>query len=1371
MGLKITDLVDQEEINKLQQLNTELQSVKESYVQAANKLVEGIKINIEIIGDIDKLGAILSAQYKKATEATEHFNTTIKERDDIIRKTTNTISRELSEIEKENAKKRESVKIDSDAIKVAQGIVGTREQNIVRLSKVTTELSKVSAAQKDLNKSEQAGIVSSQDAIKKRAELIARERELKIEKQDLTKTLSIEEKMANTALNSYENLSQQLELLKRAYRQLNEEEKKGDIGTMLGSNIQELDAHLKDLDAEMGQFQRNTGNYAIANDRANESMAKTIVSIEEITRVLNTEARTINEAEEQNKLLTKAIKQVDLSSDNAAEEIEKYNKKIEENNKKIKEVKSESEELVDVMADLTGVSNGLGSSIMSLSQHSSGNFIEGLTIKAKALSKTLLGLLSNPYVLAFLGIAGTVSAFKWWYDYNKGLMEATKLTNQLTGATGAQLKEFRSEVESIADIYDKDFREVLISTNALAKQFGIEFSEAIKLVRDGFIAGGDVTGEYLDNLKEYPAYFKEAGLSAEKFIAITVQANKSGIYSDKGIDVIKEGNLRIREMTTATADALEGIGISSKRVMEELQTGQKTTFDIMQEVSERLNELPDSSSAVGAALADIFGGPGEDAGLQYIRTLKDIKTNMSDVKAEAGQLGALQEDLLESQKELSTEIALLFDATGGSFESMVTKMKMAWNSFATDFISGIRTVFESVEERSAREKEDALSLGERAGIDASLKQYEKIDQLRRTYSENGLSDEEALKKAKDERLKILKMALNEEEKVLQDAVDLNEKYWEEWNNKNFFKQGLGLQRSNKEINDDIADSWKKRMESESYRQSLLTQIENVENYDPFAKVGESGKSKEQQDKELEELKAAAEKKKAILQALSQSEIDLMDEGYEKQIAIIKINYAKRISEIEGNSKEELELKKNLTEKMNKELEAYEKAYEEVRLKTDISNKLEIVEKGSIEEMDLRIKLLMTEKESELDIAETTGANKVIIEEKYQKLIDNLYEEYALKRVSSIQENYNAEALIRNELYVRKKTAIKKEYSEGLIDKEEYEKKLTSLDEKYAMESAKATIKMLEEQLNEEDISSEERKRLSDELFKAKANLADMEADAEIAAMERIVKADNEAHQKRMRNINEWLNTTSDIVGTIGELVSTVYDGKIEKIEEELDLNEEAYNQEIEKIEGLEERGAISTEEAEARKRAAKDKSAEKDAELEKEKAKLTYRQAIFDKGVQLAQTGIATARGIMEAMAMVPPNPVLAALIGVMGGIQAATIIATPIPAYAKGTDFHKGGPAIVGDGGKQEAVLFDGMAWITPDFPVIVNLPSGAEVIPDIDNFDFGGYNMPNVTVNNDYSKVESKINRTNDLLLRSMLLQKRLFNKQNYSVYKDRL
>jgi hypothetical protein len=345
----------------------------------------------------------------------------------------------------------------------------------------------------------------------------------------------------------------------------------------------------------------------------------------------------------------------------------------------------------DKLKETLGLNSAFGESLLALGRGGAESkaVFTAIGDGAKALGKTLLGLLSNPVFLAIAGIAAAGAAFKWWYDYNAGLVEATRLTQQFTGKSGDDLKAFRNEVQAVADSFNADLRETLIATNALSKQFGISANEALQLVKDGFLAGGDANGEFLDTLKEYPAYFKEAGISADQFVAIVTQTNKMGIFSDKGVDAIKEANLRLREMTTATAAALDGIGISSEQVQKDLQTGTKTTFDVIQDVSAKLAKLPDNAATVGAAIADIFGGPGEDAGLQYLRTLKDISTNMDEVKGKAGVLAQLQEEQLQSQIELQNALFGLFDATGGNFETLTTQAKVFVNQGLTAIIKGV----------------------------------------------------------------------------------------------------------------------------------------------------------------------------------------------------------------------------------------------------------------------------------------------------------------------------------------------------------------------------------------------------------------------------------------------------------------------------------------------------------------------------------------------------------------------------------------------------------------------------------------------------------------------------------------------------------
>lgn len=318
-----------------------------------------------------------------------------------------------------------------------------------------------------------------------------------------------------------------------------------------------------------------------------------------------------------------------------------------------------------------------------------GKSVEDLRVKFGALKNTALSLLTNPYFLAMAGVAGVGMAFKWFYDYNKGLMEATRLTQQFTGLTGDEMKSVRNEVLAVSNTFGLEFTETMQSANTMSKAFGISVSESLKIMQDGLVSGANANGEFLDTIKEYPRYFKEAGLSAEEMVAISTQATKEGIFSDKGVDTIKEGNLRLREMTTATAAALDGIGISSKQVQKDLQDGSKTTFQVMQEVANKLKELPQSSAAVGSAIANIFGGPGEDAGLAYIEMLGNIELDMDKVKAKSGDIAKAQEDELNATKELQDAMASLFDYTGGGFEKMKAQLSTIAKKSLTEVIKGV----------------------------------------------------------------------------------------------------------------------------------------------------------------------------------------------------------------------------------------------------------------------------------------------------------------------------------------------------------------------------------------------------------------------------------------------------------------------------------------------------------------------------------------------------------------------------------------------------------------------------------------------------------------------------------------------------------
>lgn len=1106
-----------------------------------------------------------------------------------------------------------------------------------------------------------------------------------------------------------------------------------------------------------------------------------IRTIKEALSLADKQVHSIDEASEANKRLRQAVKMVRDTDEDYKDTLGKLNATIGVNTDYVKrnsdrytqqkmtigsyreEIKAAWMELNNLnssMSNLGIVGGAFGDSLGSLGE------IGGLFDNLKGLS----AIAGNKWLLG-LGIGGGAAAgIGWWVNYNKGLVEATRLTQQFTEKSGDDLKEYRSEVQTIADFYGKDFKEVLIGTNAVSKQFGIDASEAIKLIQDGFIAGADANGEFLDTLREYPAYFKEAGISAETFIAITAQAAKSGIYSDKGVDVIKEGNLRIREMTTATADALEGIGISATEVQEQLKSGQKTTFDIIQMVSERLNELPDSASVVGTALADIFGGPGEDAGLQYIRTLKDIKTNLNDVKATAGEVGEAQEEYLQAQKELATEVAKLFDTTGGAYESMVAKVKISIASMTSDLVKFVRRGIESIEKRSEREESEARADGEKSGILDVQKQYDIINRVAGKYEADGLSREEAFKKAKEERLSVLKKSLEYEEQNLKDAVALNEKYYKEYQDASFLRQGVGLDRTNNEINADIKTSWDARMSAQRGYSSLSKQYELVGSYQ-----GQSVNKKITGTETADEKTARLEAEKA----LQESRIALMEEGLDKELAVISNGYQQKIDAVKGNSSAEIALRKSLQEEMNKALSDATEEYEKTRASIDLQNRLATAKEGSEEEMSIRLEMLEKQKEAEIKAAESNGADVSLIEQKYLNEKRKLYEEYAADEVEEIAKSAAAQQVIRDSQYNSEMKEMEKAFAKGLISREDYEDEKARLTEKYAIDTFTAAVSSLEEQLSVEELNADKREAIAERLQKAKADLAKAEADAEINEMERAKKKEEDMENERNERIQKSVNIAMDAFSTIADFASTMYQRDIEELEKQQEANDEAYQADIERIEALEESGAISKEEAEARKRMAEIETNKKNEELEKKKVQLQQKQAKWDKAVQIAQTGIATARGIMEAWQLGPIlGAVMAGVVAAMGAVQIATIAATPIPAYKDGTKDggHIGGLAIVGDGGKQEVVVYGGKGWITPDVPTLVDLPRGAEVFPDIDNFNDIGLNLSPLSdksaspvVINDYSELSREMKAVRTELKRMSRQQHRDAYNAQYEIYKN--
>lgn len=631
--------------------------------------------------------------------------------------------------------------------------------------------------------------------------------------------------------------------------------------------------------------------------------------------------------------------------------------------------------------------------------------------------------------------------------------------------------------------------------------------------------------------------------------------------------------------------------------------------------------------------------------------------------------------------------------------------------FITDAVRDITNMV-----KSTKQLADEIAYGSVAS--ATEEDFKRdTDAIERTtdaYIKAGKTRTEAEKLAREERVKLLEMSLSYEREALKKHED---RY-------NRMKLQSMDENSSKYLR-QVAENTMKILAPEinTYTSSIAileARLKKLQNVSSTNKGGGGGSDTNNAEKE----------RLRILDELQQSELDLLEDGQEKEIQALVNAYNKKMATIKGSSKEENQLRLNLAELLQKDIQAIENKYADERQK-----KLE--EQAS---------------ENIATIAENAAAEQAALTQEYEMAMLALDKELAILGGGATEE--------------QKRTIEDKKFQ---------------LTKDYALKSAEAVIDSLELQLNQENITAEDRLRLTEELQKAKDKLAQEEAQQEIEAIKRVEEEDRKSAEKRIENVRQWLNFTSEAVGAIGDLVGNIYEGKIQKIEAEQKANEKAGEKELERIERMQENGAISTEEAEARKRAAEERTAQQNEELERKKIALQRKQAMWDKATQLAQAGIATALAVTEAL----PNMVLAALVGAMGAMQMATIASTPIPAYAEGTKngSHPGGAALVGDGGKHELVTFNGKAWLTPDTPTLVDLPRGAKVFPDVEDGvpDWGFASLASSIlpvsndsdapiIINDYSRLERKMGDNNELMLLMLKYLKGHSNNLDFELYKHR-
>ncbi len=268
----------------------------------------------------------------------------------------------------------------------------------------------------------------------------------------------------------------------------------------------------------------------------------------------------------------------------------------------------------------------------------------------------------------------------------------------------------------------------------------------------------------------------------------------------------------------------------------------------------------------------------------------------------------------------------------------------------------------------------------------------------------------------------------------------------------------------------------------------------------------------------------------------------------------------------------------------------------------------------------------------------------------------------------------------------------------LVDVEAYEKEVLEIKKRYALLTIKAQIDVVERLLASEKLSIEERKILNEQLSALKIAYSETETDQILSDYEKQKKAQEELKKLKEEfigntsqiladslnldadNLNKFITgITKGFEGALdaiqstalvaGDIVSSVYDRNIEKLDEQIQANRDFYAEKLDnELLSEEQRSAL-----EAKRDAEENK-------LEQEKRKERKKQATAEKAFAALDIGINTAIAVSKAVAASPLTLGLpwSAIIAGLGAASIAAVIARPIPKFAKGTDNAPEGWAVV---------------------------------------------------------------------------------------------
>lgn len=226
---------------------------------------------------------------------------------------------------------------------------------------------------------------------------------------------------------------------------------------------------------------------------------------------------------------------------------------------------------------------------------------------------------------------------------------------------------------------------------------------------------------------------------------------------------------------------------------------------------------------------------------------------------------------------------------------------------------------------------------------------------------------------------------------------------------------------------------------------------------------------------------------------------------------------------------------------------------------------------------------------------------------------------------------------------------------------------------------------------------------------------------------------------------EFIGNLQSVLGEAGNLIGTFYDRNIQKIDDEINKNDEKYAKLLDnETLSNQQRNAIEAEQ-EAKRQA-----------LEKKKREEQAKQAKAEKAATAAQIVIQTSLAVISALAQVPKFDfgisagAIAASYAALGAVQLATVLAQPIPQFKDGlfTDYE--GKGIINDergNNFREMVLRrTGKVEMFKDRNKQIDIKKGDRILPAMQTSDIINNAIASSMIDQEQKLAQAQINLQTD-------------------------